>query len=290
MAGLGCHLWVHLVRGRYGDQTHVVGSQGHQAPCPTSLPAPWAARLEKQDSPTADGSACIQRGMRFPWCHPASLPGPLPNAPYVLGGIRDGWTSAACPGSGLVGNMGWAGACQPGGQGSSVQRTRQCPALLLASPGLRQAARLSAAGDRHAGWQGGVEESSLILKEVWYPPAYLQTSHGGHQDPTPSLWVTSNILIYTGIPLLPSYPVLHPYLRCSPRASGEVAGGLHCPGGLRQSRGEHRGPELPAGPQPGPGGCWWLWQWEGAHLSGTGALSDLLLGSQAWEIGLQAPR
>lgn len=180
-----------------------------------------------------------------------------------------------------VSQVGREAACR--GPGSAA-------ALLLASPGLRQAARLSAAGDRHAGWQGGVEESSLILKEVWYPPAYLQTSHGGHQDPTPSLWVTSNILIYTGIPLLPSHPVLHPYLRCSPRASGEVAGGLHCPGGLRQSRGEHRGPELPAGPQPGPGGCWWLWQWEGAHLSGTGALSDLLLGSQAWEIGLQAPR
>lgn len=27
--------------------------------------------------------------------------------------------------------------------------------------------------------------------------------------------------------------------------------------------------------QSGLGSCWWLWQWEGAHLSGTGTLSDL---------------
>lgn len=45
----------------------------------------------------------------------------------------------------------------PGGPGSAT-------ALLLASPRLCQAtmARLSAAGDGHAGWWGAVEGSSLI--------------------------------------------------------------------------------------------------------------------------------
>lgn len=159
--------------------------------------------------------------------------------------------------------MGWPGAASRGPGSATAQ--------LLASPGLCQAATvwLSAAGDRYAARQGGAEESSLILRWVWYPPAHFQISPGRLQAPTPSLQVTSSILIYTDVPLLPCRPSL-PVLRRSPSDSGKVAERLCHPGGLQQSCGEPREPELPAAPQPRPKGCWWLWWWEGAHLSGTG--------------------
>ena len=70
----------------------------------------------------------------------------------------------------------------PVGMGAVSRGPGSAPALLLARPGLCQAAMawLSAARDGHAGWWGGVEGSSLISGGVWYPPAYLQTSPGGH--------------------------------------------------------------------------------------------------------------
>lgn len=280
------------MHGRYRDQTHVVGSQRHQGPSPTSLPAPWAALPGKAGLCHYRWLCLHPRGMHFPWCHPVSLPGAPPNVPCVLWRIGASWTSAACPGSGLVGNRG-------GGQefvswvvrGPAPRGPGSATALLLASPGLCQAtvAQLSAAGVGHAGRQGGVQPylkgglvpTSIFANLSWRPPRPHSLSTGDHKH--------FDMQGHPSPPLLPCPPSL-PVLRCSTRVSGEVAGGLYCPGGLRQSCGEHWGPELPAAPQPGPGGCWWLWQCEETHLSGTGTLSDLLLGSQAWEIGLQAPR
>lgn len=64
--------------------------------------------------------------------------------------------------------------------------------------------------------------------------------------------MTSSVLVQTDSPLLPSsqFPTcILPIPTCPemlPRASGLVAEGLCCPGGLWQSCGEHQGAELPA--------------------------------------------
>lgn len=156
MPGVGCHLWVHLVRGRYGDQTHAVGSQGHQAPCPTSLPAPWAARLEKQGSPTADGSACIQGGDAFSLVPPCISAGTSAKCPLCPVGDR-GWLDlSSLPGLWVGGEYGvgrsvsarWAGKQRAEDQ--AVPQPCSSPA-----PGC---ARLHGCQQQGIGTQAGREE------------------------------------------------------------------------------------------------------------------------------------
>lgn len=98
----------------------------------------------------------------------------------------------------------WAGEQHPESQAVLLPLlfTRLCQAVV---------SRLSAAGNRHTAWQGGVEEPRPTFRRVCYPLVHLQTSPGG-QAPAASLQVTSSTLIHTGTPLLPSSPVPHPYL------------------------------------------------------------------------------
>lgn len=148
-------------------------------------------------------------------------------------------------------------------------------------PALGTSPWMSAAGGKHEGWWEGVQYHLRV------PSSMSATLSKG--PPRPHTFPTGDLehFGWCGHPLL--LPTLFPiptWGAVLPRTSGEMAEGLQHPKGLWQSWEQHQGPkQLPARSQQPRVAA----RWEGAHLSGAGMLSDLLLGSQAWEIELQVP-
>jgi len=153
-----------------------VGSQGHQAPCPTPLPAACLPRgqpcLEKQDPATADGSACIQ-GDAFslvPPCISARSSAKCPFRP-----VRDrGWLDlSSLPGLCIGGQYGVGRSVSARWAWELCPEDQAVPQL-CSSPDLG-CARLPWHGCQQPGMgmQAGGEE--------WRDPASSQVGSGTHQ-------------------------------------------------------------------------------------------------------------
>lgn len=189
-------------------------------------------------------------GIRYPG---ATLHGSA-ECPFPPTGAGGGQASSACPGlRGL-----WAS-----GHHGVGRRGEQQPEGQAMQPSCQPWAPARGCQQQGASMKAGGKGSSIISG---YPPACLQPSPRGHQDPTPSPLVTLSILVGVGTHFSPQpcSPSL-PGVLSSPGPQGRWQRGCSIPRGCGNPGSSIR---VPSSSLPGPSSRGWLRGGKGLTFQG----------------------